>query len=307
MYPPSLVVTFTKKSSVKMAKLTSLFVILFSLFCSSEAVFEDQVGKFDWRQQYVGKTLFAHFESNTQSSKKMFVATDKNIFASFNSRTGDLLWRHVDKTGPEGTIDILLLHGQDALMVVGDGRLLRSWDTNIGGLNWEAVLDTGSFQAACFVAIQDTVKLVAVLKKAAISLHYLSNGHQKWVENLPDSDAVQYQAVYSGGEEEVYVLGVVPNSHLTIIAYSLEDGEIIKQRSVEASWLSSVESSCVVVGQGVLMCVDPATLALYTLPIQAEETPEFSQILLQVLYLSPTATTVSFSEPVLDGNRYVCN
>uniref|UniRef100_A0A8C7JRE0 ER membrane protein complex subunit 1 n=1 Tax=Oncorhynchus kisutch TaxID=8019 RepID=A0A8C7JRE0_ONCKI len=268
-----------------MAKLTSLFVILLSFFCISEAVFEDQVGKFDWRQQYVGKTLFAHFESNTQSSKKMFVATDKNIFASFNSRTGDLLWRHVDKTGPEGSIDILLLHGQDALMVVGDGRLLRSWDTNIGGLNWEAVLDTGSFQAACFVAIQDTVKLVAVLKKAAISLHYLSNGHQKWVENLPDSDAVQYQAVYSGGEEEVYVLGVVPNSHLTIIAYSLEDGEIIKQRSVEASWLSSIESSCVVVGQGVLMCVDPATLALYTLPIQAEETPEFSQILLQSLDL----------------------
>ena len=120
-------------------------------------------------------------------------------------------------------------------MVVGGGRLLRSWDTNMGGLNWEAVLDTGrcvwlslcaddpysiltagfvaerhsiemdkdvryfarwltahivslyfSFQAACFVAMQDTVKHVAVLKKAAISLHYLTNGHQKWVENLPD-------------------------------------------------------------------------------------------------------------------------
>ncbi|CAB1330323.1 unnamed protein product, partial [Coregonus sp. 'balchen'] len=169
-----------------MSKLTSLFVIFFSLFFMSEAVFEDQVGKFDWRQQYVGKTLFAHFDSHSQSSKKLFLVTDKNIFASFNSRTGDLIWRHVDKTGPEGAIDTLLLHGQDALMVVGDGRLLRSWDTNIGGLNWEAVLDTGS-------------------------------------------DTVQYQAVYSGGEEEVYVLGVVPNSHLTIIAYSLEDGEIIKQ------------------------------------------------------------------------------
>ncbi|XP_041701290.1 ER membrane protein complex subunit 1 [Coregonus clupeaformis] len=268
-----------------MSKLTSLFVIFFSLFFMSEAVFEDQVGKFDWRQQYVGKTLFAHFDSHSQSSKKLFLVTDKNIFASFNSRTGDLIWRHVDKTGPEGAIDTLLLHGQDALMVVGDGRLLRSWDTNIGGLNWEAVLDTGSFQAACFVAVQDTVKHVAVLKKAAISLHYLSNGHQKWVENLPDIDTVQYQAVYSGGEEEVYVLGVVPNSHLTIIAYSLEDGEIIKQRSVEAPWLSRVESSCVVVGQGVLMCVDLAPLALYTLPIQAEETPQFSRILLQSLDL----------------------
>uniref|UniRef100_A0A8C7LYT3 ER membrane protein complex subunit 1 n=1 Tax=Oncorhynchus mykiss TaxID=8022 RepID=A0A8C7LYT3_ONCMY len=235
-----------------MSKPTSLFVIFFSLFVMSEAVFEDQVGKFDWRQQYVGKTLFAHFDSHSQSSKKLFLATDKNIFASFNSRTGELFWRHVDKAGPEGTIDILLLHGQ------GDnsGRLLRSWDTNMGGLNWEAVLDTGSFQAACFVAMQDTVKHVAVLKKAAISLHYLTNGHQKWVENLPDSDTVQYQAVYSGGEEEVYVLGVVPNSHLTIIAYSLEDGEIIKQ----VTWSRTL---CVVVGHGVLMCVDTATLALY--------------------------------------------
>lgn len=82
-----------------------------------------------------------------------------------------LVWRHVDKAGPEGNIDILMLHGQgdreitcdlldisvpfyrrkllqlycvvDAVMVVGNGRLLRSWDVNIGGLNWEVVLDSG--------------------------------------------------------------------------------------------------------------------------------------------------------------------
>lgn len=43
-----------------------------------------------------------------------------------------------------------------------------------------------SFQSAAFIGVQDFVKYVAVLKKSAISLHYLSNGHQKWVENLPD-------------------------------------------------------------------------------------------------------------------------
>lgn len=31
----------------------------------------------------------------------------------------------------------------DAVLVVGNGRLLRSWETNIGGLNWEIVLDSG--------------------------------------------------------------------------------------------------------------------------------------------------------------------
>lgn len=43
-----------------------------------------------------------------------------------------------------------------------------------------------SFQAACLSGQQDNVKHVAVLKKTVISLHYLSNGHQKWIENLPE-------------------------------------------------------------------------------------------------------------------------
>uniref|UniRef100_A0AAQ6IR12 ER membrane protein complex subunit 1 n=1 Tax=Anabas testudineus TaxID=64144 RepID=A0AAQ6IR12_ANATE len=212
-----------------MAKLILLW-LKFTILCSTiEAVYEDQVGKFDWRQQYVGKVRFSHFDNHMQSSKKVLLATEKNVFAALNIRTGELLWRHVDKTGLEGNIDALLHHGQDAVLVVGNGRLLRSWETNVGGLNWEIVLDSGSFQSACLVGQQDTVKYVAVLKKTAISLHYLSNGHQRWIENLPESDTVDYQAVYSGGNGEVYALGVVSHSHITVVAYSVEDGEIIKQ------------------------------------------------------------------------------
>ncbi|XP_068453372.1 ER membrane protein complex subunit 1 [Clinocottus analis] len=252
------------------------------LLCSTvEAVFEDQVGKFDWRQQYIGKVRFSHFDTHAQSSKKVLLATEKNVFASINTRTGELFWRHVDMTGPEGNIDALLQHGQDAVLVVGDGRLLRSWDIHIGGLNWEIVLDSGSFQSACLVGQQDTVKHVAVLKKTVISLHYLSNGHQKWIENLPDSETVDFQAVYSGGNGEVYVLGVVPHSHMTIVAYSLEDGEIIKQISVEALWLSNIQTSCVVIGQGMLTCVDSAAVSLYTLDLHVQS--EMTQIPLQSL------------------------
>ncbi|XP_030624963.1 ER membrane protein complex subunit 1 [Chanos chanos] len=286
-----------------MASLLYPLTICLYLLNLSAAVFEDQVGKFDWRQQYVGNVRFAYFETQPQSPnvnvKKLLVATENNIFASLNSRTGDIFWRHVDKTGPEGHIDTLLVHGQDAIVVVGNGRLLRSWETNIGGLNWETVLDTGSFQSAALIGVQDLVKYVAVLKKSAISLHYLSNGHQKWVENLPDSDTVQYQTVYSGGNGEVFVLGVVPHSHIVVVAYSIEDGEILKQTSVEAPWMSSLESSCVVVGPGVLLCVDPVTLSLYTLPLQSEESTEMNQILLQTLDLE----VASGFQPVLTSTQ----
>uniref|UniRef100_A0A8C9Y4Z3 ER membrane protein complex subunit 1 n=1 Tax=Sander lucioperca TaxID=283035 RepID=A0A8C9Y4Z3_SANLU len=271
-----------------MARLIWLCLKCIMLYSTVQAVFEDQVGKFDWRQQYVGKVRFSHFDSHVQSSKKVLVATENNVFASLNTRTGELFWRHVDKTGPEGNIDALLQHGQDAVLVVGNGRLLRSWEINIGGLNWEIVLDSGSFQSACLVGQQDTVKHVAVLKKTIISLHYLSNGHQKWIENLPESETVDYQAVYSGGNGEVYALGVVPHSHIAIVAYSLEDGEIIKQISVEAPWLSNIQASCSVIDQGVLTCVDSATVSLYMLDLHLQS--QMTQIPLQAMLVSFATT-----------------
>uniref|UniRef100_A0A8B9KEX6 ER membrane protein complex subunit 1 n=1 Tax=Astyanax mexicanus TaxID=7994 RepID=A0A8B9KEX6_ASTMX len=233
--------------------------------------------------QFVGKVQFALFDTHSQASKKLLVATEKNIFASLNSRTGDLFWRHVDKTGPDGHINTLMMHGQDAVVVVGNGRLLRSWETTVGGLNWETVLDTGSFQSAAYIGVQDVVRYVAVLKKSAISLHYLSSGHQKWVENLPESDTVQYQTVYSGGNGQVFVLGVVPNSHIVIVEYNIEDGEIMKQKSVAAPWLSSLQSSCVMVGSGVLLCADPTTKSLYTFPLQSADQTTMTPILLESL------------------------
>lgn len=45
--------------------------------------------------------------------------------------------------------------------------------------------------------------------------------------------------MYSGGNGEVYILGVVPHSHIAIVAYSAEDGEIIKQ--VIQIYRSSIE------------------------------------------------------------------
>ncbi|KAJ6656878.1 hypothetical protein lerEdw1_003209 [Lerista edwardsae] len=247
------------------------------------AVYEDQVGKFDWRQQYVGKLKFASLEAS-QGSKKLIVATEKNVMAALNSRTGDILWRHVDKGTPEGAIDALLIHGQDAITISNGGRIRRSWDTNIGGLNWEISMDGGSFQMASLVGLQDAVKYMAVLKKNLLSLHYLSNGHQKWVEQLPESEAVQYQQVYSHGTGVVHVLGIVPQSHLSIVTFNVEDGEITRQVRVAAPWMRSLNGACGVVGEAVLVCAETATHSLHTLGLDAEE--EMRQVPLQVRELA---------------------
>lgn len=100
----------------------------------------------------MGKVRFSYFDAHVQGTKKVLLATENNVFAALNTRTGDLceypvvhlftvllppqniqllrrtlsfpccccflnilnvlVWRHVDKAGPEGNIDILMLHGQ---------------------------------------------------------------------------------------------------------------------------------------------------------------------------------------------------
>ncbi|XP_044523744.1 ER membrane protein complex subunit 1 isoform X1 [Gracilinanus agilis] len=264
------------------AALTARLWLWAALLVLSAAVYEDQVGKFDWRQQYVGKLKFASLEC-APGSKKIVVATEENVIAALNSRTGAILWRHVDKGTPEGAIDAMLLHGQDALTISNGGRILRSWETNIGGLNWEMSLESGSFQMASLVGLQDVVKYVAVLKKTTLTLHYLSNGHQKWVEQLPKSESVQYQMVYSYGTGMMWVLGVVPNSHVNIVKFHVEDGEMVQQVRVSAPWLKSLSGVCAVVGKAVLVCPDPGTRSLFTLALETEE--EMKRTPLQALEL----------------------
>ncbi|XP_028920765.1 ER membrane protein complex subunit 1 isoform X7 [Ornithorhynchus anatinus] len=246
------------------------------------AVYEDQVGKFDWRQQYVGKLKFASLEF-APGAKKLVVATEKNVMAALNSRTGEILWRQVDKGSAEGTIDAMLLQGQDAITVSNGGRILRSWETNIGGLNWETTLESGSFQMANLVGPQDAVKYVAVLKKTSLALYHLSHGHQKWVEHLPESDSVRYQLVYSRGTGAVQVLGAVPQSHVNILTFSVEDGEVIRQVQVVTPWLRGLKGACGVVDEAVLVCADPGTRSLYTSALETET--ETKQVPLKTLEL----------------------
>ncbi|XP_062889253.1 ER membrane protein complex subunit 1 [Mobula hypostoma] len=254
-----------------------------ALFEFSAAIYEDQVGKFDWRRQYVGKPRFAYFDTPTQSAKKLVVVTENNVIASLNLRTGEIFWRQVDKEGPEGNVDQLLFYGQDAVTVSGGGRLLRSWDTNIGGLNWEFLLEIGSFQAGSLIGSVEGVRFIAIVKKTSISLHYLSNGHQKWIEALPESDTVHYELLYSGGGGMVYVVGMVAGSRLVIIQYDVNDGKIIQQVTVSTPWIQRLRNVCGIVGTGVLICIDSGSHSLWVLPLESEQ--ESVQVDLQSLEL----------------------
>ncbi|VDO71842.1 unnamed protein product [Heligmosomoides polygyrus] len=84
---------------------------------TANALFEDQVGKFDWRQQYVGCPHTVHFDS-WGKEERLLVSTRENVFASLSTNTGQI-----------------------ALYTVSDaGRVIRVWNKRNGALLWQSSL-----------------------------------------------------------------------------------------------------------------------------------------------------------------------
>ncbi|KAK1340428.1 hypothetical protein QTO34_018998 [Cnephaeus nilssonii] len=282
-----------------------------ALLIPAAAVYEDQVGKFDWCETAVYWEAQIRLLGIFPWIQEVGCGHREEVIAALNSRTGEILWRHVDKGTAEGAVDAMLLYGQDAVTVSNGGRIMRSWETNIGGLNWEITLDSGSysgsvpdcllepealealgsahpvpvlsFQALGLVGLQESVRYRGGPEEDHLALHHLSSGHLKWVEHLPESDSIHYQMVYSYGSGVVWALGIVPFSHVNIVKFNVEDGEIVQQVRVSTPWLQSLTGACGVVDEAVLVCPDPSSRSLQTLALEMEW--ELRQIPLQSLDL----------------------
>ncbi|OXU30919.1 hypothetical protein TSAR_001886 [Trichomalopsis sarcophagae] len=108
-------------------------ILLFSLFNLSLCLYEDQVGKFDWRQNYVGKIKFASFDS-VSTAKKIIVATEENVIAALNIKTGQILWRRVLEKGYAGRIRAMENTMDGELISVNGGvpAIVRYWNSATG-------------------------------------------------------------------------------------------------------------------------------------------------------------------------------
>ncbi|XP_043580345.1 ER membrane protein complex subunit 1 isoform X2 [Bombus pyrosoma] len=108
-------------------------IILVGLFNLSLCLYEDQVGKFDWKQNYVGKIKFASFDT-VSTAKKIIVATEENVIAALNLKSGQILWRRVLEKGYAGRIRALGGIADGDLVSVSGGvpAIVRAWDLATG-------------------------------------------------------------------------------------------------------------------------------------------------------------------------------
>ena len=81
-------------------------------------LFEDQAGKFDWRQSYVGKVNQLGFHTTSVTSV-LVVVTESNVVAGLDADSGTILWRHVFESDELGKIwDLRVTHWAILLSVL---------------------------------------------------------------------------------------------------------------------------------------------------------------------------------------------
>lgn len=54
---------------------------------------------------------------------------------------------------------------------------------------------------------------------------------------LSCSESTQYELLYSRGTGVIHVVGIVPQSHLSVLTFSVEDGEITRQVGEPKCWI----------------------------------------------------------------------
>ncbi|KAB0796589.1 hypothetical protein PPYR_10650 [Photinus pyralis] len=108
-----------------------VFAYLFNL---SSCLYEDQIGKFDWKLNYVGNVKYGIIDS----TKRVIVGTEENVVASLSLKNGQILWRQVLENPSVNQIE--LLHVDKEVTSVSGGKgtwYVRGWDSSSGSLLWE--------------------------------------------------------------------------------------------------------------------------------------------------------------------------
>nr|XP_022343072.1 ER membrane protein complex subunit 1-like isoform X1 [Crassostrea virginica] len=272
-------------------------LIIFLSFQISQALYEDQIGKFDWHQQYVGKIQHISWDQSLHAGKRVLVSSEKHVLASIHSHNGSIAWRKVLEEGARGQIDRTLHSGNLLVTVNGGGRFVRKWNAGNGLADWEVSLP-GSRTGRTDL-VQCSKDLLAVLTQEALCGLDTRSGRQKWSLSLPQSNQVIYTHLVLSGTN-LFVIGQSYSQQVTVVTIDTE-GVMKSTRSIKAPWLS-VNTRCEVTNGAFLACYRNEDQSLLTLSLADGQV--FKSTSIQVLGLEAAGdvsmeTVTKTEEPII--------
>jgi hypothetical protein len=200
-------------------------------------LYEDQIGAYDWRHQYVGRPNFSHIDT---SMNKLFVGTDRNVLAALNLESGKIAWRKIFETNSNGNIENILWAQKEIVVVTGAGKRIQGFGYKHGFATWEYTLFND--------LVTDSAKIIGIESKQDKDSYYFTNGVQlcyvgikdKACVDLPLDGGYEYNMIFENeqGQGGVIVIGHKDNLVQKLHYNSLISSLISKTISTESGHFS---------------------------------------------------------------------
>ena len=264
-----------------------LFKICFllALFSGAWAIYEEDIGKFDWYIRSIGPMKMSFFDQTHHTSRRVIVASELSILASVTLRSGELVWRrNLEEFRPINTV----LHRESTLITVSDnGKLLRRWDPESGHLQWE-VSTEGEYETddAYVHAFLNDTNNILLLTSSKLKC-YTVGGHTLFERDL--------QKETDGAD--IFKLSVLKSSIVTL-GYHSDNKSLswvkmlvskVKEKGSIETFDNFIREDCVLVGMESIVCLERKTARFYVAHTQAQSL--FKHYQLQNIHLNPIDLT----------------
>jgi outer membrane protein assembly factor BamB len=251
-----------------------LFVLLYVLK-SIECLYENQIGKVDWKRSFVGKTVLAQYDESSQNSRRYLVVSEAGVLASINTRTGKIEWRQVFTDG----LDAMVHDSSKLVTYHRETGLLRSWNTASGYLIWESLLKLSAAScpgtdlrvsqyckkgALLQLTTSNTLVVMDGVQQVVLSVQ-MSSGKTAWRQSLPPGHTYYSLSV----DESVFAVGV-HTREVFVQELRMEDGAPVSNRTVPTEFLIN-DKQCTMSGV-FFMCIDHESGALVYFNVKTDRT-----------------------------------
>jgi len=229
------------------ASVMKLFVIVLSLATLSNALYEDQIGFFDWNIQSVGTLSSVSFDTISSSQEALLVTTKEGAISSLSPATGSITWRKMSGNGQSWEIKDTV--GGMSLLVSSDFKQAAMWNTKKGSLVWTTEINAST------KATSTDATLISFNKElfAALVTDGLISVHDREGEVLRFTPPSGYQLTRVGSivNNKLVVSGKkTSDSTAAIFTYDLSTGKLDQtvKGSLKASKMSFSRDYLVVLG-----------------------------------------------------------
>ncbi|VDN23072.1 unnamed protein product [Gongylonema pulchrum] len=190
---------------------------LAALVACASAIYEDQIGKFDWRQENVGCPRQIHVErAKGLRHTHVLVSTEADMVASLQASTGQIVWKQQLEHSSSSSSPLTFTAASKSLITfTNNNDVVRAWDRETGILLWETQISQ--------IANRD----------AHVTALSLANGQYKWSRN---EENIKDWIGSMPGSQMLTSVGGVAGVELSVVRIDITNGATAKLQKLNASW-----------------------------------------------------------------------